>query len=72
MTTLGTLTCQISSTFGFEDLSQDMLSVILSCIDTSSARNILLVSNKVYFGTRDCLSHCHESVFALIETIRLL
>jgi hypothetical protein len=61
--------CLISSTFGFEDLSQDMLSVILSyTMDIHSAQTILLVNNLFYFGTRDCLSHCRESVFEMYRT----
>jgi hypothetical protein len=50
----------ISSTFGFEDLSRDVLSVILSYMDFNSARNMLLVNNMFYFGLRDYLTCCHE------------
>jgi hypothetical protein len=58
----------ISSTFGFENLSQDVLSVILGYADINSARNMLLVSNLFYFGARDCLTHCHERVFEIYRT----
>ena len=57
----------ISSTFAFEDLSQDVLSVILSYADVSSARNMLLVGNSFYFGTRACLTR-HGSVFEIYRT----
>jgi hypothetical protein len=58
----------IPSSFAFEDLSQDVLSVILSYVDINSAQNILLVSNVFYFGTRESLTHCHESVFEIYRT----
>jgi hypothetical protein len=58
----------ISSTFGFEGLSQKVLSVILSYVDIRSARNMLPVSNLFYFGIRDCLTHCHKSVFEMYRT----
>jgi hypothetical protein len=55
----------IPSSFGSENLSQDMLSVILSYADIRSTRNMLFVSNLFYFETRDCLAHCYESVFGM-------
>jgi hypothetical protein len=57
-----------SSTFGFEALSQDILSVILSYVNVSSVRNTLLVSNVFYFRTRDCLTRCHENIFEIYRT----
>jgi hypothetical protein len=58
----------ISSTFDFEGLSRAVLSVILSYVDINSVQNMLLVSNLFYFGIRDCLTHCHESVFEIYRT----
>jgi hypothetical protein len=45
----------ISSIFTFENLSQNVLSVIQSYSNIRSARNMLLISNAFYFGTRGCL-----------------
>jgi hypothetical protein len=60
----------ISSTFGFESLSQDVLSIILSYVnmDIRSARNMLLVSNAFYFGTRNYLVRSDENVFEAYRT----
>jgi hypothetical protein len=54
-----------SSTFAFEDLSQDVISIILSYVNVSSARNMLLASNMFYFKTCDYLTHCHGGVFEM-------
>jgi len=58
----------ISSTFAYEDLPQDVFSIILSYADISSARNMLPASNVFYFGTRDCLTCCHKRVFEMYRT----
>jgi hypothetical protein len=55
----------VSSIFGFEDLPQDVFSVILSYMDISSVRTMLPVSNVFYFKIRDSLTCCHESVFEI-------
>jgi hypothetical protein len=55
----------VSSIFGFEDLPQDVFSVILSYMDISSVRTMLPVSNVFYFKIRDSLTCCHESVFEM-------
>ena len=58
----------VSSTFGFEDLPQDVISVILSYMDISSTRTMLPASNVFYFRTRDCLTRYQESVFEMYRT----
>jgi hypothetical protein len=53
--------------FGFEDFPQDVISVILSYMNISSARTMLPASNVFYFKTRGCLTRCHESVFEIFR-----